>query len=111
MAAAFPFTVSTTGRLVFLSCFMKSPDRRRNVVRDWMSLVISSMEPLLGESTFLGATRIARPSKDHDDGTALCSQWHDVAIRGCRLQESHVLMPASGPVRSEEHTSELQSLR
>ena len=28
-AAAFPFTVSTTGRLVFLSCFMKSPDRRR----------------------------------------------------------------------------------
>ena len=32
MAAAFPFTVSTTGRLLFLSCFRNSPDRRRNVV-------------------------------------------------------------------------------
>src|ERR1035438_2777519 len=84
MAAAFPFTVSTTGRLVFLSCFMKSPDRRRNVVRDWMSLVISSMEPLLGESTFLGATRVACPRKEHDDRTdrtAQWSPWHDVAIR------------------------------
>src|SRR5216683_1153152 len=47
MAAAFPFTVSTTGRLVLLSCFMKSPDRRRNVVSDWMSFVMSIMGPLL----------------------------------------------------------------
>src|SRR5271165_3264554 len=44
MAAALPLTVSTTGRLLFLSCFMKSPERRRNVVSDWMSLVMSSME-------------------------------------------------------------------
>lgn len=28
-------------RLLFLSCFMKSPDRRRKIVSDWMSLVIS----------------------------------------------------------------------
>jgi hypothetical protein len=35
--------VSTTGRLLFLSCFMKSPDWRRKVVSDWMSLVMSSM--------------------------------------------------------------------
>ena len=32
--AAFPFTVSTTGRLVFLSCFMKPADWRRKVVSD-----------------------------------------------------------------------------
>src|ERR1022692_3216111 len=43
MAAALPFTVSTTGRLLFLSCFIKSPDRRRKFVSDWMSLVMSSM--------------------------------------------------------------------
>lgn len=43
MAAAFLSTVSTTGRLLFLSCFIKSPERRRKVVSDWMSLVISSM--------------------------------------------------------------------
>ena len=42
-AAAFPFTVSTTGRVLFLSCFMKSPERRRKVVSDWMFLVMSSM--------------------------------------------------------------------
>src|SRR5208283_1673217 len=47
MAAALPLTVSTTGRLLFLRCFMKSPDRRRNVVSDWMSLVMSSMALLL----------------------------------------------------------------
>jgi len=29
--------------LLFLSCFMKSPERRRKVVSDWMSLVMSSM--------------------------------------------------------------------
>jgi hypothetical protein len=29
-----PFTVSTTGRLLFLSCFKKSPDCRRKVVSD-----------------------------------------------------------------------------
>src|ERR1039458_5440185 len=34
MASALPFTVSTTGRLLFLRCFIKSPDRRRNVVSD-----------------------------------------------------------------------------
>src|SRR2546429_621472 len=39
--AAFPFTVSTTGRLLFFSCFMKSLERRRKVVSDWMSLVSS----------------------------------------------------------------------
>jgi hypothetical protein len=39
----FPFTVSTTGRLLLLSCFMTSPDRRRKVVSDWISLVISSV--------------------------------------------------------------------
>src|SRR6266852_3317747 len=43
MAAAFPFTVSTIGRLFFLSRFMKSPDRRRKVVSDWMSFVMSIM--------------------------------------------------------------------
>jgi len=49
---AFPFTVSTTGRLLFLSCFMKSPERRRKVVSDWMSLVRSSMASDPIESTF-----------------------------------------------------------
>jgi hypothetical protein len=43
MAAALLFTMSTMGRLVFFNCFMKSPDRRRKVVNDWMSLVMSSM--------------------------------------------------------------------
>src|SRR5450759_3548319 len=52
MAAAFPFTVSTTGRLLFLSCFMKSPDRRRKVVSDWISLVMSSMGLLLLKQLF-----------------------------------------------------------
>src|ERR1700676_2914669 len=52
MAAAFPFTVSTTGRLLFLSCFMKSPERRRNVVSDWMSFVISSINLLLLKHLF-----------------------------------------------------------
>jgi hypothetical protein len=33
-AAALPFTVSTIGRLLFLICLMKSPERRRKVVRD-----------------------------------------------------------------------------
>lgn len=45
-ASRLPFTVKTTGRLLFLSCFMKSPERRRNVVSETMSLVISSMIPL-----------------------------------------------------------------
>src|ERR1700676_2204869 len=62
MAAAFPFTVSTTGRLLFLSCFMKSPERRRKVVSDWMSLVMSSIRHLL-RSTFLGAIRIHHACK------------------------------------------------
>ena len=31
---SFAVNRSTTGRLVFLSCFMKSPDDRRNVVSD-----------------------------------------------------------------------------
>ncbi len=31
---AFNLMVSTTGRLLFFSCFMKSPDRRRNVFSD-----------------------------------------------------------------------------
>ena len=52
MAAAFPFTVSTTGRLLFLICFMKSPERRRKVVSDWMSLVMSSMGLLIIEAPF-----------------------------------------------------------
>jgi hypothetical protein len=52
MAAAFPFTVSTTGRLLFLICFMKSPERRRKVVSDWMSLVMSSMGLLIMEAPF-----------------------------------------------------------
>jgi hypothetical protein len=30
-----------------LSCFIKSPERRRNVVSDWMSLVMSSIGLLL----------------------------------------------------------------
>src|ERR1035441_2336293 len=64
MAAAFPFTVSTTGRLLFFSCFMKSPERRRKVVSDWMSLVISSMGLLIYRSTFLGATKILCPGKE-----------------------------------------------
>src|SRR6266498_1354598 len=46
MAAAFPLTVSTTGRLLFLSCFRNSPERRRKVVSDWMSFVMSSIGPL-----------------------------------------------------------------
>src|SRR5271169_2702976 len=58
MAAAFPFTVSTTGRLLFRSCFMNSPERRRKVVSDWMSLVMSSMGTLRN-STFLGAIKIS----------------------------------------------------
>ena len=43
------------GRLLFLTCFMTSPERRRKVVKDWMSLVMSSMGLLL-LSTFLGAS-------------------------------------------------------
>ena len=31
------------GRLLFFSCLRNSPDRRRKVVSDWMSSVISSM--------------------------------------------------------------------
>src|SRR5258708_23865593 len=62
MAAAFPLTVSTAGRLLFLSCFMKSPERRRKVVSDWMSLVMSSIRYLL-LSTFLGAIRRHHPCK------------------------------------------------
>src|SRR5208283_177435 len=44
MAAAFPFTVSTTGRLVFLSCFIKSPERRRKVVSDWVALPMTTTQ-------------------------------------------------------------------
>jgi hypothetical protein len=33
-SSGFPFTVSMTGRLLFLSCFMKSLDRRRKLVSD-----------------------------------------------------------------------------
>ena len=35
-----------------LSCFMKSPERRRKVVSDWMSLVMSSMSRLLVKAPF-----------------------------------------------------------
>src|SRR5690348_6736987 len=52
MAAAFPFTVRITGRLLFLSCFMKSPERRRKVVSDWISLVMSSIGLLLRKHLF-----------------------------------------------------------
>ena len=41
------FTVRTTGRLLLLSCFRNSPERRRNVVSDWISFVISSIGPIL----------------------------------------------------------------
>jgi hypothetical protein len=34
---------------------MKSPDRRRNVVSDWMSFVMSIMDTLTHWSTFSGA--------------------------------------------------------
>src|SRR6202142_836960 len=59
LAAAFPFTVSTMGRLLFLRCFMKSPDERRKVVKDWMSVVMSSISAS-GVGTLFGAFRIAR---------------------------------------------------
>src|SRR5216683_6787380 len=78
MAAAFPFTVSTTGRLLFLSCFMKSPERRRKVVSDWMSFVMSSMSPLLTKHLFrcYKGTTFPRKRKDspltHFDE---CPQW------------------------------------
>src|ERR1019366_3349131 len=61
MAAAFPFTVSTTGRLLFLSCFMKSPERRRKVVSDWMSLVMSSIGLLLLKHLFRCEQNIPSP--------------------------------------------------
>jgi hypothetical protein len=35
-----------------LAAFMKSPDRRRNVVSDWMSVVMSIMIPLLFGAPF-----------------------------------------------------------
>jgi hypothetical protein len=47
-----PHSQHTTGRLVFLSCFMKSPDRRRNVVSDWMSFAISIMASPLFKHLF-----------------------------------------------------------
>jgi hypothetical protein len=37
--------VSTIGRLLFLSCFFKSPDRRQKLVREQMSLVLSGIVP------------------------------------------------------------------
>jgi hypothetical protein len=40
------------GRLVFLSRFMKSPERRRKVVSDWMSLVRSSTRLLLSTAPY-----------------------------------------------------------
>jgi hypothetical protein len=40
--------------LLFFSCLMKSPARRRKVVSDWMSLVMSSTSQLLSKQ-FLGA--------------------------------------------------------
>ena len=43
MAAALPLIVRTTGRLLFLSCFIKSRDLRRKVVSDWISFVMSSI--------------------------------------------------------------------
>ncbi|SPE34333.1 hypothetical protein SBA6_360017 [Candidatus Sulfopaludibacter sp. SbA6] len=53
-------TVSTTGRLLFLSCFMNSPDLRRNVVNVWMSLVISSIRTSYTiDSTFKGALSLS----------------------------------------------------
>ncbi|SPF37527.1 hypothetical protein SBA4_2010032 [Candidatus Sulfopaludibacter sp. SbA4] len=66
-----PFTVSTTGRLLFLSCFMKSPERRRNVVSDWMSLVMSNMEAVSKDSTFLGAVHERRRWLRHPYATIL----------------------------------------
>ena len=40
------------GALLFFSCFMKSPERRRKVVSDWMSFVMSSMGPLRVKAPF-----------------------------------------------------------
>ena len=50
MAAAFPLTVNTTGRLLFLSCFMNSPERRRNVVSDWIATDQSIVRPMIEAS-------------------------------------------------------------
>lgn len=67
MAAAFPFTVSTTGRLLFFRCFMKSPERRRKVVSDWMSLVMSSIGQFLFKhlSRCYQSTLVLYSRKDH----------------------------------------------
>jgi len=43
----FPLHCKHHGALAFFNCFIKSPDRRRKVVSDWMSLVMSSMGLLI----------------------------------------------------------------
>src|SRR5208283_3182745 len=74
MAAAFPLTVSTTGRLLFLSCFMKSPERRRKVVSDWISLVMSSMG---SSSIFWHLSRCCVPTQ-----TTKCDRLRHKSIAG-----------------------------
>jgi hypothetical protein len=47
-----PFHRQYHGALLFFSCSMKSPERRRKVVSDWMSFVMSSMGPLCVKAPF-----------------------------------------------------------
>src|SRR6266436_9672320 len=99
MAAAFPFTVSTTGRLLFLSCFMKSPERRRKVVSDWISLVMSSIGLLLLKHLF----------RCEQNTTHLCrrKRFHGV-LRERRLVGAVGIEPTTFGLKGRCSTTELR---
>src|SRR6266568_3965406 len=111
-AAAFPFTVSTTGRLLFLICLRNSLEWRRKVVRGWMSLGMFSMAQY---STFKGASNKMKQADFTEVGAhSIVSLWKYGALLQPRSANNIDLHFSMGhpkpPTFSSQSASNLSSI-